>query len=91
MFRLFEKQHTWHAPPTLPRPPPPPPRGAWPLRPASPSACVRAHACMHACVPRGSWDVLGIYPESTNAQGSYRDPAVVDMVRAHNDKLAPSK
>ncbi len=32
----------------------------------------------------GSWDVLAVYPESTTAEGSYFDPVVADIVRAHN-------
>ncbi|KXZ41591.1 hypothetical protein GPECTOR_376g168 [Gonium pectorale] len=35
----------------------------------------------------GSWDVLGIYPESTTPAGSYRDPAVVAAVKRHNDAI----
>lgn len=36
----------------------------------------------------GSWDVLGIYPESTvNGQGSYRDEVVVEVVKNHNQRL----
>lgn len=32
-----------------------------------------------------SWDIQGIYPESTvEGVGSYRDPAVVSMIEAHN-------
>ena len=31
-----------------------------------------------------SWDVQGIYPESTTGDGSYRDPVVVAMIEAHN-------
>ncbi|KXZ42868.1 hypothetical protein GPECTOR_113g280 [Gonium pectorale] len=34
-----------------------------------------------------SWDVLGIYPESTNSYGSYRDPTVADMVVQHNRRV----
>jgi hypothetical protein len=34
-----------------------------------------------------SWDVLGIYPESTSAQGTYEDPAIVDMVTQHNLRM----
>jgi hypothetical protein len=34
-----------------------------------------------------SWDVLGIYPESTSAQGTYEDPAIVDMVVQHNLRM----
>ncbi|KAG2424504.1 hypothetical protein HYH02_015174 [Chlamydomonas schloesseri] len=36
----------------------------------------------------GSWDVLGIYPESTTPTGSYRDPALVKAVNAHNARAA---
>ncbi|GIL64350.1 hypothetical protein Vafri_18320, partial [Volvox africanus] len=36
----------------------------------------------------GSWDVLGIYPESTTPQGTYRDPTVVKAVQAHNARAA---
>ena len=31
-----------------------------------------------------SWDVLGIYPESSNALGSYQDDVIVKLVREHN-------
>ena len=31
-----------------------------------------------------SWDVLAVYPESSNAEGSYEDGAVAEMVRRHN-------
>lgn len=31
-----------------------------------------------------SWDVLGIYPESTTAQGSYRDPVNADAIKKYN-------
>lgn len=31
-----------------------------------------------------SWDVLGVYPESTTAEGSYYDAAVGALVRRHN-------
>ncbi|KAG2493204.1 hypothetical protein HYH03_008624 [Edaphochlamys debaryana] len=36
----------------------------------------------------GSWDVLGIYPESTMPEGTYKDPQVVDSVRRHNAAAA---
>ncbi|EFJ48011.1 hypothetical protein VOLCADRAFT_91598 [Volvox carteri f. nagariensis] len=36
----------------------------------------------------GSWDVLGIYPESTTPQGSYRDATVVQAVQTHNARAA---
>ncbi|GFR46031.1 hypothetical protein Agub_g7304 [Astrephomene gubernaculifera] len=39
----------------------------------------------------GSWDVLGIYTESTTEEGSYRDPAVVAAVRQHNARAAISR
>ncbi len=32
--------------------------------------------------------MLGIYPESTTAAGSYRDPALVKAVTAHNARAA---
>lgn len=36
-----------------------------------------------------SWDVQGVYPESTTeGQGSYRDPVVVAMIEAHNAAVA---
>jgi hypothetical protein len=31
-----------------------------------------------------SWDVLGVYPESTNGEGSYRDVEIVSAVAAYN-------
>ena len=31
-----------------------------------------------------SWDVQGIYPESSSGDGSYRDPVVVAMIEKHN-------
>ncbi len=31
-----------------------------------------------------SWDVLGVYPESTTAQGSYYDAVVSQAIRQHN-------
>ncbi|GAB4813506.1 hypothetical protein N2152v2_000552 [Parachlorella kessleri] len=31
-----------------------------------------------------SWDVQGIYPISTTSEGSYRDPAIVDLINKHN-------
>lgn len=34
-----------------------------------------------------SWDVLGIYPESTTADGSYVDQVVASMVTQHNNGL----
>lgn len=43
---------------------------------------------------RGSWDVLGIYPESTTPSGSFRDPQLVQAVTAHNTRavaLAPPR
>ncbi len=33
---------------------------------------------------KASWDVLGVYPESTTAEGSYADARVVQAVAAHN-------
>ncbi|PNW74409.1 hypothetical protein CHLRE_13g607400v5 [Chlamydomonas reinhardtii] len=42
----------------------------------------------------GSWDVLGIYPESTTPSGSFRDPQLVQAVTAHNTRavaLAPPR
>ena len=32
----------------------------------------------------GSWDVLAVYPESTNSEGSYLDPVVADIIDRHN-------
>jgi len=37
-----------------------------------------------------SWDVQGIYPESTTGDGSYRDPVVVSMIEAHNGAVMKS-
>ena len=31
-----------------------------------------------------SWDVLAVYPESSTAEGSYKDGAIVEMVQRHN-------
>lgn len=31
-----------------------------------------------------SWDVLGVYPESTNGEGSYRDVEIVNAMAAYN-------
>jgi hypothetical protein len=31
-----------------------------------------------------SWDILGVYPESTNGEGSYRDVEIVNAVAAYN-------
>ncbi|KAG1675444.1 hypothetical protein FOA52_001743 [Chlamydomonas sp. UWO 241] len=31
-----------------------------------------------------SWDVLGIYPESTTSEGSYRDEVIASQVTEHN-------
>lgn len=33
---------------------------------------------------KASWDVLGIYPESTTPEGTYRDMTVLDTVQQHN-------
>ena len=33
---------------------------------------------------QSSWDVQGIYPESSSADGSYRDPATVEKINTHN-------
>ncbi len=33
---------------------------------------------------QSSWDVQAVYPESTTAEGSYRDPVIVDMINKHN-------
>jgi len=38
----------------------------------------------------GSWDVQGIYPESTTTDGSYRDPTLVPLISAHNTLAAQS-
>jgi hypothetical protein len=37
-----------------------------------------------------SWDVQGIYPESTTGDGSYRDGEVVSMIEAHNKAVMAS-
>ena len=34
-----------------------------------------------------SWDVLGVYPESTTREGSYKEPAIVEMVQQHNAEM----
>jgi hypothetical protein len=34
-----------------------------------------------------SWDVLGIYPESSNAQGTYQDNVIVQQIRVHNEAV----
>lgn len=60
-----------------------------PLQPHLPQASTHptsARLDTHTC--RGSWDVLGVYPESTTSQGSYRDPAVLAMVQDHNARVA---
>jgi len=31
-----------------------------------------------------SWDVLGMYPESTSPEGSYRDDYIFNRIRQHN-------
>jgi hypothetical protein len=31
-----------------------------------------------------SWDALGVYPESTTAQGSYHNAAISALIRRHN-------
>lgn len=36
------------------------------------------------CCVQASWDVLGIYPESTTSSGSYRDPVIADAVANYN-------
>jgi hypothetical protein len=38
-----------------------------------------------------SWDVLGVYPESTNKEGSYRDPDVVAAVAAYNKAVRDAR
>ncbi|GFH11981.1 uncharacterized protein HaLaN_07588 [Haematococcus lacustris] len=40
---------------------------------------------------KASWDVLGIYPESTSGSGSFRDDTVVGMVRAHNKAISKQR
>ncbi|PNH07449.1 hypothetical protein TSOC_006094 [Tetrabaena socialis] len=35
----------------------------------------------------GSWDVLGIYRESTTKAGSFRDPKVAEAVKRHNNQV----
>lgn len=34
-----------------------------------------------------SWDVLGVYPESTDAEGSYHDPVIGSIIQAHNKAM----
>ena len=34
-----------------------------------------------------SWDVQALYPLSTTAEGSYRDPEIVGLINAHNSQL----
>ena len=36
----------------------------------------------------GSWDVQGLYPESTTSEGSYRDPETVKLISDHNQERA---
>lgn len=38
-----------------------------------------------------SWDVLGVYPESTNSRGSYRDDDVVAAVQAYNTAVRAAR
>lgn len=38
-----------------------------------------------------SWDVLGVYPESTNSQGSYRDDDIVAAVQAYNTAVRAAR
>jgi len=38
-----------------------------------------------------SWDVLGIYPESTTNQGSYMDPEILAAVQAYNSAVRAAK
>lgn len=33
-----------------------------------------------------SWDIQGLYPDSTTEEGSYRDPVLVEMIGRHNNK-----
>lgn len=33
---------------------------------------------------QSSWDIQGIYPESSTSQGSFRDQALVDLINQHN-------
>ncbi len=35
---------------------------------------------------QSSWDIQGIYPDSTTAEGSYRDPVIVKWIEEHNGK-----
>lgn len=35
----------------------------------------------------GSWDVQGLYPESTTSEGSYRDPETVKLISDHNQRV----
>ncbi|KAJ9517676.1 hypothetical protein QJQ45_025138 [Haematococcus lacustris] len=46
----------------------------------------KVEACYAWC--KASWDVLGIYPESTSSSGSFRDETVVGMIRAHNKAIS---
>lgn len=34
-----------------------------------------------------SWDVLGVYPESSTAEGSYYDAQIAAAIRAHNERV----
>lgn len=38
-----------------------------------------------------SWDVLGIYPESTTDQGSYMDPEILAAVQTYNSAVRAAK
>lgn len=38
-----------------------------------------------------SWDVLGVYPESTTSEGSYRDPDVLAALAAYNTAVRQVK
>ena len=38
-----------------------------------------------------SWDVLGVYPEASTSQGSYRDQDVLAAVAAYNTAVRAAK
>jgi hypothetical protein len=38
-----------------------------------------------------SWDVLGVYPESTTQEGSYRDPDVVAALSGYNKAVRDAR
>lgn len=38
-----------------------------------------------------SWDVLGVYPESTNKEGSYRDSDIIAAAQAYNTAVRAAR